>query len=52
MHGLIKTCFETGYDQKKNFREHKEIKTISKTTSIRMPSAPTQSNAESTRLLG
>jgi hypothetical protein len=51
MHGLIRLVLKPGYDQK-NFREQKEIKTISKTTSIRMPSAPTQSNAESTRLLG
>lgn len=36
---------------KKIFRDQKEIKTISKTTSIRMPSAPSHT-AESTRLLG
>lgn len=36
-----------------NARDQKEIKTISKTTSVRMPSAPTHThNAESTRLLG
>ncbi|CAG9799222.1 unnamed protein product [Chironomus riparius] len=34
-----------------NARDQKEIKTISKTTSIRMPSAPSHT-AESTRLLG
>lgn len=52
---MILTClfFET---QKNviiaNFREQKEIKTISKSTSIRMPSAPTPHTAESARLLG
>lgn len=35
-----------------NFREQKEIKTVSKSTTLRMPSAPTQHTAEEARLLG